>query len=389
METPLLQTKLHIPPTRLELVSRPRLIERLNEGLHRKLTLVSAPAFLRYFIAVLQQLDPNLGQTVQGMLQSPQPSPIETLMAVLINEISAFFTDARCVVILDDYHLIEAKPIDDALAFLLDHLPPPPGGMHLVIATRDDPHLPLARLRAQDQLTELRAADLRFTSAETAEFLNQLMGLNLSTEDIAALETRTEGWVVGLQLAALALQGTISMQGHDDASSLIKSFTGSHRFVLDYLIEEVLNQQPEDIQTFLLQTAILDRLTGSLCDAITGQDNGQQTLEMLEHANLFIVPLDTERHWYRYHHLFADLLRQRLRQTHPEKLTFLHTRAGEWFTHQGLSREAIKHSLAARCRTPIHRFANNPKVLLGEPLHIAILESFSSFSPYLVVGTNL
>jgi len=286
---------------------------RLSEGLHRELTLVSAPAgfgkttlvsswiddlraevasqekivnpiksqiakqvawlsldeadndptrFLRYFIAAVQQLDPNIGRTAQSMLHAAQPAPIQTLMTVLVNELSASFTDTRCVMVLDDYHLIEAKPIDDALTFLLEHPPPPPGGIHLVITTRDDPHLPLARLRARGQLTELRATDLRFTSSEAAEFLNQVMGLNLSAEDITALENRTEGWIAGLQLAA------ISMQGREDTAGLIKSFTGSHHFILDYLIEEVLEQQPESIQSFLLQTAILDRLTGSLCDAV-------------------------------------------------------------------------------------------------------------------------
>ncbi|MDH3675897.1 MAG: helix-turn-helix transcriptional regulator, partial [Anaerolineae bacterium] len=297
--------------------------------------------FLTYFIAALQQIDPKIGQTVRSILQSPQPPPIETLMTALINEMSASFTDARCVLILDDYHLIEAKPIDDALSFLLDHLPPPPGGMQLVIATRDDPHLPLARLRARGQLTELRATDLRFTASEAAEFLNQVMNLDLSAEDIAALEVRTEGWIAGLQLAA------ISMQGHEDATSFIKSFTGSHHFILDYLFEEVLEQQSESVQTFLLQTAVLDRLTGSLCDALTGQDNGQATLEMLEHANLFIVPLDEERRWYRYHHLFADLLRRQLRQSYPAQVPTLHTRASEWYEAHGFIDQAIQHALRA------------------------------------------
>jgi len=213
--------------------------------------------------------------------------------------------------------------------------------MHLVLATREDPHLPLPRLRSQDQLTELRVIDLRFTSSEAAEFLNQVMGLDLSAEDIAALETRTEGWIAGLQLAA------ISLQGKEDITKLIKSFSGSHRLVLDYLIEEVLEQQPESIQIFLLQTAILDRLTGSLCDALTGQENGQATLEMLEHANLFIVPLDNERRWYRYHHLFTDLLRQRLRQTHLEQIPTLHNRASEWYEQNELPADAVRHALAA------------------------------------------
>ena len=215
--------------------------------------------------------------------------------------------------------------------------------MHLVIATREDPHLPLARLRARGQLTELRAADLRFTPPEAAEFLKGVMGLNLSAEDIAALETRTEGWIAGLQLAA------ISMRGHEDTTSFIKSFTGSHHFVLDYLVEEVLEQQSESVQAFLLRTSILDRLCGPLCDAvlIDPSASGQDTLEYLEHANLFLVPLDDERHWYRYHHLFAELLRQRLHQNGDEGVAELHVRASQWYEDNGLETEAIHHALAA------------------------------------------
>ena len=272
------------------MVLRPRLIERLNEGLHRKLTLISAPAgfgkttlvsewvagcerpvawlsldegdndptrFLTYLVAALQTIAANIGEGVLGVLQSPQPPPTESILTALLNEITTI--PDNFILVLDDYHVIDAKPVDHALTFLLEHLPPQ---MHLVIATREDPHLPLARLRARGQLTELRAADLRFTPSEAAEFLNQVMGLNLSAEDIAALETRTEGWIAGLQLAAL------SMQGHQDAASFIKSFTGSHHFVLDYLVEEVLQQQSESIQTFLLRTSILDRLCGPLCDAV-------------------------------------------------------------------------------------------------------------------------
>ncbi len=400
METPLLQTKLYIPPPRPDLVSRPRLIERLNEGLHRKLTLISAPAgfgkttlvsswidhlagvqrsraspelveggaeekhtspasshphtpapvawlsldegdndpvrFLAYFVAALQTIEANIGKGALSALQSPQPPPTEIVLTSLLNEIAAL--PDRLVLVLDDYHLIETQPIHDTLTFLLEHLPPQ---MHLVIATREDPHLPLARLRARGQLTELRATDLRFTSSEAAEFLNQVMGLDLSAEDIAALETRTEGWIAGLQLAA------ISMQGHKDATSFIKSFTGSHHFILDYLIEEVLERQSESIQTFLLQTAVLDRLCGSLCDALTDQDNGQATLETLEHANLFIVPLDEERRWYRYHHLFSELLRQRLCQKQPDWVPTLHRRASEWYEQNGYALEAIEHALRA------------------------------------------
>ena len=381
METPLLQTKLYVPPARSELVSRPRLIERLSAGLRRKLTLVSAPAgfgkttlvsdwiariqspqsairdrvawlslnesdnestrFLTYLIAALQTIEArqepagNIGSDALSALQSPQPPPAEVILTILINEIAAI--PDRIVLVLDDYHLIEATSIHEALTFLLEHLPPQ---MHLVIATRDDPHLPLARLRARGQLAELRAAELRFTSSETAEFLNRAMGLNLSTEDITALDTRTEGWIAGLQLAA------ISLQGRDDTSRLIQSFTGSHRFVLDYLIEEVLEQQSESVQTFLLRTAVLGRLAGPLCDALTGQDNGQATLEILDHANLFVVPLEEERRWYRYHHLFAELLQQRLNAAHPNLIDDLHAKAMIWYEANGHFSEAIHHALA-------------------------------------------
>jgi LuxR family maltose regulon positive regulatory protein len=377
----LLTTKLYIPAARPELVSRPRLIKQLNEGLHRKLTLISAPAgfgkttlvtewledmrenieeiqtknkiawlsldesdndyarFLVYFVTALNQCDGiknAIRDEALSLLQSPQPPPAEIVLTSLINEIATI--PDRIIFVLDDYHLIDSQSVHDALTFLLENLPPT---MHLVIATREDPFLSLSRLRAHGQLTELRAADLRFTSSEAAEFLNQVMGLNLSSENIAALEKRTEGWIAGLQLAA------ISLRGKEDTTRLIKSFSGSHRFVLDYLIEEVLAQQPEEIQTFLIQTSILNRLAGSLCDVITGQGNGQATLELLEHANLFIVPLDNERGWYRYHHLFADLLRQRLGQTDPEQIPELHRIASEWYAQNDLWSEAVRHAFAA------------------------------------------
>ena len=237
--------------------------------------------------------------------------------------------------------MIDSKPVDDVLTFLLEHLPPQ---MHLIIATREDPPLPISRYRARGQLTELRAADLRFTPSEAAEFLNQMMGLNLSEEDIAALEARTEGWIAGLQLAA------ISMQGHQDATSFIQSFTGSHHFVLDYLVEEVLHKQPESVQTFLLRTSILDRMCGPLCDAVVLDPSapGQETLEYLERTNLFIVPLDNERRWYRYHHLFADLLCQRLGQRlTPVEIAEYHMRASQWYENHSLYIEAFQHSAAA------------------------------------------
>jgi len=374
MPTPLLTTKLYIPPLRPNVVSRSRLIERLNEGLHRKLTLISAPAgfgkttllsawvegidrqvawlsldegdgdparFLTYLVAALQTIAPNIGEGVLGVLQSPQPPPIESMLTALLNDITTI--PDHFVLVLDDYHVLDAKPIDNALTFLLEHLPP---HMHLVIATREDPQLPLARLRARDKLTELRVTDLRFTPSEAAGFLNQVMGLDLSAEDITALETRTEGWIAGLQLAA------ISMQGHKDSTSFITSFTGSHHFVLDYLVEEVLQQQPERVQNFLLRTSILDRLCGPLCDAVLLGLNvsGQATLEYLERANLFIVPLDNERRWYRYHHLFADLLRQRLQQrsaSERDGVAELHRRASQWYEDNSLTIEAFQHAVAA------------------------------------------
>ncbi len=272
-----------------------------------------------------------------AVLQSPQPPSTESILTALLNEITTI--PDHFILVLDDYHVIDSKPVDNVLTFLLEHLPPQ---MHLVIASREDPHLPLARLRARGQLTELRAADLRFTPAEAAEFLNRVMGLNLSAEDIAALETRTEGWIAGLQLAAL------SMQGRSDTASFIQAFTGSHRFVLDYLVEEVLQRQPEDIRSFLLKTAILDRLSGSLCDAVTGREDGKGMLETLERGNLFIIPLDDQRQWYRYHPLFAEVLQARLIDEQPDQVFSLHQRASEWYEHNGSAADAIRHALAAK-----------------------------------------
>ena len=264
---------------------------------------------------------------------------IETLLTALLNEISKM--PEHFVLILEDYHSIDSRPVDRALDFLVEHQPPQ---MHLVITTREDPQLPLARYRARGQLTELRAADLRFTPGEAAELLNQVTGLGLSVENIAALETRTEGWVAGLQLAA------ISMQGHKDAAGFIQSFTGSHRFVMDYLIEEVLQQQSESIQTFLLHTSMLERMCGPLCDAILldSSVSGQTTLEYLERSNLFIVALDNERRWYRYHHLFGDLLRKRMEQKlSADGIARLHIHASEWYENNRMILEAFTHAAAA------------------------------------------
>lgn len=371
MPAPVLATKLYVPLPRPGIVSRPRLINRLNEGSAKgcKLTLVSASAgfgkttlvsewvaqsglsvawlsldegdsdpvrFITYLIAALQTIKAGIGETLLAALQSQQPPSNETILTALLNEISTL--PSQFILVVDDYHVIDSQAVNQAITFLVEHQPQQ---MHLAITTREDPALPLARLRVRSQLNELRAIDLRFTSAEAAEFLNQMMGLNLSDQNITALESRTEGWIAGLQLAAL------SMQGHQDATSFIKSFTGSHHFILDYLVEEVLGRQPGEIQNFLLHTSFLERLCGSLCEAVleTSLGSGQSTLEELERANLFLLPLDNERHWYRYHHLFGDLLRQRLGQ--PQELASYHLRASAWYEANGELDQAFHHAFAA------------------------------------------
>ena len=272
-----------------------------------------------------------------AVLQSPQQTPPEASLTILLNEISAI--QDNFILVLDDYHLIDSKPVDQLLAFLVDHLPPQ---LHLVIATREDPPLPLARLRARGQLAELRTSDLRFTPSETADFLNRMMGIKLSSEDITALEVRTEGWIAGLQLAAL------SMRERSDTAIFIQAFTGSHRFVLDYLVGEVLERQPERVRNFLLQTAVLDKLCAPLCNAVTEQQDGKEILDILDRNNLFLIPLDEKRQWYRYHHLFRDLLVNSLQNAHSCQIAELHRRASYWFAGQNSPEEAIAHSLAAR-----------------------------------------
>jgi len=365
----LVTTKLAIPPVRLDLVPRPQLFQKLEACLEHPLTLLAAPAgfgktvllsawarqqqrsvawvsldssdtdpvqFWTYVFAALDALHPGIGATPLSLLQSSQPPPIETVLAALINALGVL--QQHIALILDDYHIIEELSIHRAMTFLLEHLPPQ---FHLVLASRVDPPLPLSRLRARHQLVELRADDLRFTFAEAAAFLNEIMGFQLAEHDIAALETRTEGWIAGLQLAAL------SMQGRKDIAGFISAFAGSHRYIVDYLTEEVLHQQSEQVRTFLLQTSLLERMTGSLCDVVTGQSGSQTMLEQLEQANLFLLPLDDERSWYRYHHLFAEALRFRLTQAHPDLLPILHQRASAWFEHHGFIPEAVNHALAA------------------------------------------
>jgi LuxR family maltose regulon positive regulatory protein len=370
MATPLLQTKLYIPPPRPELVPRPRLVERLNAGLHRKLTLISAPAgfgkttlvsewvascerpaawlsldegdnelarFLAYLVAALQTIDSNRAHGVLATLQTPGIPNAEMALTALLNEMAELPDDA--VLIFDDYHVIESLPIDEAISFLLEHLPPK---LHLMIVGRIDPSIPLSRLRASSQMTEIRVDDLRFTPEETSSFLNQVTDFRLSTQEIAALEVRTEGWIAGLQLAAL------SMQNSDDLTEFVRSFTGDDRFILDYFGEEVLSRQSREVQSFLLQTSILDRLTGPLCDAITGNSDGQEMLDILERGNLFVVPLDNERCWYRYHHLFADLLQARLKRFHLDRVEGLHLRVSRWFEEHGSMAEAVDHAFSGK-----------------------------------------
>jgi LuxR family maltose regulon positive regulatory protein len=366
-------------------------MEQLNEGMHSRLILISAPAgfgkttlagewaagsgrpvawlslderdsdpssFLTYLVAALRTIAPDMGEGVLSILQSPQPPSVESILAALLNEISLVPDDFALV--LDDYHAVDSKQVDEALAFMLEHLPP---RVHLVIVTREDPRLPLARLRARGQLTELRAADLRFTPAEAAEFLRRATGLDLAADDLEALEARTEGWIAGLQMAA------ISLQGLPDAAGFIRSFTGSHRFVLDYLLEEVLQRRPVEVQTFLLRTSVLERLCGPLCDAIlrSPAGSGDATLQAIERANLFIVPLDDERRWYRYHHLFGDLLRKRLGQSvSPGEITELHTRASEWCEHNAQLPEAFRYATAADDAERAERLIDSP----GMDLHL-------------------
>lgn len=370
MTTPLLTTKLFIPPTSPNLVPRPRLIERLNEGITHKLILICAPAgfgkttllsnwiagldlpvawvsldrgdndrtsFLIYLVAALQTLEAKICGTVLEMLLSPQPPAIESVLTELINQVATLSQDF--VLVLDDYQVVEEPTIDEALAFLLDHIPPV---MHLVIASRSDPMLPISRLRGLGKMTEIRSADLRFSSQEATHFLNRVMGLALSDNDIASLEIRTEGWIAGLQLAGLSIKNRV------DPTEFISAFAGDDRYIIDYLVDEVLSQRPQGTTDFLQQTSILNRLCGPLCDAVTDQAGGQNILEKLMQANLFIFPLDNQRRWYRYHHLFADVLHKRLiDSTSSEAIRSIHQRASQWYQENGFLVEAVEHALAA------------------------------------------
>ncbi|WP_024285505.1 LuxR C-terminal-related transcriptional regulator [Cellulomonas sp. KRMCY2] len=370
MAGPLLETKLHVPRRRRAQVARPRLSERLSRGWESTLTLVSAPAgfgkttlltqwladlpadgrsvawlsldqrdddpavFWPYLVAALRTAVDGFGAGALALLESGQ-APMATVLATLVNDLRSIPDDV--VLVLDDYHVVEAGDVQEGMAFVLEHLPPQ---VHLVIATRADPALPLARLRGRGELVEVRAADLRFTSDEAATYLNEAMGLALTARDVEALEGRTEGWIAALQLAAL------SMQGRADVAGFIAGFAGDDRYIVDYLVEEVLQRQPAQFRDFLLRTSILSRLNGSLCDAVTGQGGAKAMLEALDRGNLFLVPLDDRRQWYRYHHLFADVLEARVLDEQPADVPGLHRRASHWSEQNGERSEAIRHAMA-------------------------------------------
>jgi ATP/maltotriose-dependent transcriptional regulator MalT len=365
-----LTTKLYLQPARQTLVDRPVLLDQLKDGLRGKLTLVSAPAgfgktslvaawrkecetplawvsldeedneplrFLDYLIGALQMVDTDLGDESAELLRTSSTPPIKVVLTALLNEINAY--DKEFVLAFDDYHVIHEHGIHDALSYLIERLAP---HAHALIATRSDPPFPLGRLRARGDLKELRASDLRFDNTEASAFLNEVMSLDLTPQDIAALEDRTEGWIAGLQLSAL------SLQGRKNRSELVKDFAGDNRFVLDYLLEEVLNCQTEDVQDFLLRTSVPTRLNGSLCDALTGDQRGHEVLEQLDRANLFLIRLDNRGEWFRYHHLFADLLRLKLKQKQPGAIRELQIKASEWCEKNDLPEEAIQYALSGQ-----------------------------------------
>ncbi|HEY5730947.1 MAG TPA: LuxR C-terminal-related transcriptional regulator [Anaerolineales bacterium] len=369
MTTVLLTSKLYFPPPRPDLVQRPRLLERLNVGLRGKLTLVSAPAgfgkttlvsewirdcgypatwlsldkndndpsrFLIYLIAALQRIDSKIGADVQAALEVSLSPHFDILLTRLIGEIERL--PDKSIIVLDDYHLIDSKSVHDIVNFLIEYLPPT---IHLVISGRSDPPLPISRLRVRGEVNEVRTPELRFTKKEVATFLNDLMGFDLSSDGIAALEARTEGWIASLKLAA------ISMQGRHDWPEFIAEFSGSHRYLIDYLVDEVMARQPEQVQTFLRRTSILERFCAPLCDCVVGGCEELGIIDYLDRSNLFLIPLDDHREWYRYHHLFADFLSQRLRESESNKIPELHRRASQWYEKEGLVDEAIQHAIAA------------------------------------------
>jgi LuxR family maltose regulon positive regulatory protein len=371
MDDSIISAKIHIPLPRPALVERPRLIEQLNQGCQAKLTLISAPAgygksslvsewthknifpvtwltldkldndvarFIKYFIATLKRFKPPFGDTILPLLDSPQIPSRQNLLGGLINELSSL--NGPHILVLDDYHVIANRTIHELITFLIENLP---SQFHLMILTRSDPSFSLSRLRARGQLVEIRATNLKFTATETEVFFNDRLKMTLSSDEVSAFEERTEGWITGLQLVSLALQGLDTQE----IKKFADAFSGSHFYIVDYLVDEVLNRQPEAIRDFLLHTSILDQMTGALCNQMTGRDDSQVILERLEQENLFLIPLDNERQWYRYHHLFADVLRSRLKSSSPDLLQDLHMQAVRWYEVNGFIPEAISHAIQA------------------------------------------
>ncbi|UCF28526.1 MAG: hypothetical protein JSW42_02240, partial [Chloroflexota bacterium] len=367
MSTTLLATKLYIPTPRKNLVPRPRLIEQLEAGQDGKLILVSAPAgfgkttllvewiqssdklfawlsldegdnnlkrFFTYLIAALQKIDVSIGDGILPLLEATGEPPVEPLTTTLINNF--VMIESEFWLVLDDFHLITNGEIYNAISFLLEHLPP---NAHIVISGRVDPPITISRLRARHQVTEVRPNDLRFIESECKTFLNDLSGLDLSVEDISALLARTEGWITGLQLAAL------SMQGREDKSEFVATFSGSHHYIIDYLIDEVVARQSDEVRSFLYRTSILERFCTPICNAVLGISDSKRIIDYIDEANLFLVPLDDERQWYRYHHLFAEFLYQRLMEKEPDHVPQLHRQASIWFEGNGFLIEAIDHAL--------------------------------------------
>lgn len=414
MSDNLLATKLHVPPLHGNLVNRANLVARLNEGIARGccLTLISAPAgygkstllsewqaqaklpvswlslergensparFWNYFVAALNSLPQiqraNIGDSILEALRTPQPGSMEVQLTELINRLSAL--EERVCLVLDDLHTLSDSQIHQDLIFLIEHLPHAACSLYLVVSSRMDPPWPLARWRARGELNELRAADLRFSYEETSLFLQDALQSKLSSKDIAAIQERTEGWIAGLQMAAISMQGRLKAQGLEGLSYFIETFSGSNRFILDYLMDEVISQQSEQIRAFLRATSILEQLTAPLCDALIETPGSQTVLDQLERANLFIIPLDDERCWYRYHHLFAEFLRKQLKQFQPGWISQLHQRASAWYAENNMPTDAVRHSLAGGDITRVNQMlAGNALVMVD---HVELLDVLRNF----------
>jgi len=406
----MIATKLHIPSTSINLVHRSHLFEKMDNGLKRKLTLISAPAgfgkttvisdwisqnkipsvwysidkrdndpveFLTYIIAGIQTIEKDFGQSSLKLLKAPHRPNTESIAGLLINDILSIEKDF--ILVLDDFHLINTKEVFELMKFLLENIP---GQMHMVISTRSDPPLSIARLRSQNQLIELRSSDLSFSANDISIFFNKKLKLGLSIDDVYSLETKTEGWIAGLQLTAL------SMQGRDDVSKFIETFAGDNRYIMDYLIEEVLNIQTEEVKEFLLQSSILEQINGSLCDAVLNKNDSQLILESLEKDNMFIIPLDSERNWYRFHHLFTDLLKQRLLLEKKNDIKELHNKASLWFEENGMYAFAIDHALEIENFEKAMQLLNNQVEKLWEYGQHAAIMKFGDLLPNDIIEKN-